>query len=202
MQCRVLPACRLPRYLLPPASAKRRAEALADGVRHLLLHLAGHRLGRGLRGRLLQLVAHRPHRVLDSAHGLLRSGLRAGALAAGGRTRGSERRGCWVGRSVGRGWEETDGQKDRQSRRESARGRQNGRKEGTKEGGNEGTGRDGGRSGRGMRLREKERDEINNELAPSEIRRSRVVWEGGREVGRRDSGCGFRGGGMMGRGER
>ena len=89
MQCRVLPACRLPRYLLPPASAKRRAEALADGVRHLLLHLAGHRLGRGLRGRLLQLVAHRPHRVLESAHGLLRSAaaarLRAGPLAACGR---------------------------------------------------------------------------------------------------------------------
>ena len=41
----------------------------------------------------------------------------------------------------------------------------------------------GGGSRRGMRLREKERDEINNELAPSEIRRSRVG-DGSRDVGR------------------
>ena len=127
----------LPCYLLPPASAKRRAEALADGVRHLLLHLAGHRLGRGLRGRLLQLVAHRPHRVLDSAHGLLRSGLRAGALAAGGRTRGSERRGCG---SVGVGG-------DRQTERQTESQRECERETEGKEGGSEvGTGRDGGRS--------------------------------------------------------
>lgn len=117
----------LSHYLLPPASAKRRAEALADGVRHLLLHLAGHRLGRGLRGRLLQLVAHRPHCVLDSAHGLRRSsGLRAGALAACGRTRGSERWDC----GVGKGGEETDGQTESQRECEKETEGKDGRKEG------------------------------------------------------------------------
>ena len=110
-------------------------------------------------------------------------------LQAGGH--GDQRDGV-VGRS---GWEETDRQKDRESRRESARGRQKGRKEGARW---EREGMAVGRSGRGMRLREKERDEINNELAPSEIRRSRVV-SCGREGVRRDPGCGFRGGGMTGR---
>ena len=40
-----------------------------------------------------------------------------------------------------------------------------------------------GKGVEGMRLREKERDEINNELAPSEIRRSRVGG-GSRDIGR------------------
>ena len=132
------------RYLLPPASAERRAEALADGVRHLLLHLAGHRLGGGLRGGLLQLVAHRTHRVLDSAHGLLRSGLRAGALAACGRTRGSEM--GLLGLS-GRGGGDREG--GRQSRRERVREgyRREGRKEGRKEGGKGREGKDGRTAG-------------------------------------------------------
>ena len=67
---------------------------------------------------------------------------------------------------VGAGWEETERQTE--SQKESTRRIQKGRKEGRWVG----KGRMGGQQG--MRLREKERDEINNELAPSEIRSSRV----------------------------
>ena len=81
-------------------------------------------------------------------------------LRAGGH---GDQRGGIVG--LGRGERR---QTDRQSRRESARRRQKGRTEGRKEGWIGSGGREGGR---GMRLGEKGRDEINNELAPSEIRR-------------------------------
>jgi len=69
---------------------------------------------------------------------------------------------------LGTGGEETDRQTESQRECEKETEGKEGRKEGRKEvwigsGGREG--------GRGMRLREKGRDEINNELAPSEIRR-------------------------------